>query len=235
MAGKHSADDIFISIFINYPTVGILIHVTGDIHHFGQRDIIMFHAGRVEQHLIFFNITSQYGNLCHTSCRKQSRTDSPVCQRTKVEHGSGIRSQSDNQQLTQNRRLRTHCRLTHIFGQFLADQRKFLTDNLTSQINIGIPFKFHPNDREAIGGRRTHPTHMGRTVYGSLYGEGNQLFHFLGGHTVRFGHNHYSRRIQIGEHIDFRMKSRVSTADKQQNRRHQNQYTVLKGKMYNLI
>ena len=36
----------------------------------------------------------------HTSRREQARTDSPVCQCTEIEHGSSIRSQTDNQQLT---------------------------------------------------------------------------------------------------------------------------------------
>ena len=62
--------------------------------------LLPFHAGRVKQHLIFLDISSQHGNLCHTSRREQARTDSPVCQCTEIEHGSSIRSQTDNQQLT---------------------------------------------------------------------------------------------------------------------------------------
>ena len=100
MTGKHPANNIFVSIFINHSAIGILIHVTGNVHHLCQRNIVMFHAGRVKQHLIFLDITSQHGNLCHTSRREQARTDSPVCQCTEIEHGSSIRSQTDNQQLT---------------------------------------------------------------------------------------------------------------------------------------
>ena len=138
-------------MFVDDTPVHILIHVASHGHHLVERNAIMTHTGRVNQHLIFLDVTPEDGYLSHPTGRKQTWTDGPIGNRTEVNHRGTIRSQAHNQHLTQDGGLRSHGRLTHVFGEFFIHQRKLLAHNLTGEINIGIPIEFHPNHGETIG------------------------------------------------------------------------------------
>ena len=195
----------------------------------------MLHAFGMNQDLIFLDISSQHGNLCHTSGGKQTRTDRPVGHRTEIEHGRAVCRQSDNQQFSQNGRLGTQCRLAYIVRQSVVYSRQFLGNNLAGQVNIRIPVELNPYDREAGSRRRTHPANTSCTVYSRFNRESNQLFYFLSCHTIGLGHDHYRRSIQIRKDINFGMERHIRSADQQQDGCHQNQQAVLKRKMYNLV
>ena len=83
---QYATHYVFIAVLVYHTSVGILIHTTGKVHYFAQRNAIIFHALRVKQYLIFLYIASKHGNLSYTARRKKSRTNSPICQSTEVEH-----------------------------------------------------------------------------------------------------------------------------------------------------
>ena len=76
---------------------------------------------------------------------------------------------------------------------------------------------------------------MSRPVHGCFNRESHQLLHFFGGHTIRFGHDHYRRSRQVRKYIDFGMIGRIETAHQQKHRCHQHQDTVVEGKMYDFV
>ena len=55
--GEHTTHNVFIAMLIDDAPVHILIHVSGYVHHFAQSYTIVLHAGRVNQHLIFLDVT----------------------------------------------------------------------------------------------------------------------------------------------------------------------------------
>ena len=232
---KYATHNVFVTVFINHSTVGVLVHVAGNFHYFAQCHAVVFHAFGMQQYLIFLDVATQNGHLCHTSGRKQARTDGPVGQRTQIEHGSAVGRQAHNQQLAQNGRLRSQGRIPHIVRQVFAYGGQFLGYNLTGQIDVRIPIEFHPHDGETRGGRRTYPAHMRGSIHRGLDGESHQLLHFFGGHTVGLGHDHYRRSIQVGKHVHFRMESGIGSPYQQQDRSYQYKQTVLQRESYDFI
>ena len=142
---KHSPHNVLVAIFIDDPSIGILVHVARYGHHLSKSHPIMTHPVGMNQNLVFLDVSPQYGHLCHTSGGQQTRTDGPVGQRTQILHGSRISGQAHNQQFAQDRRLRSQRGLPHIVRQRLAHCGQLLRHNLTGQIDIGIPFKLDPN------------------------------------------------------------------------------------------
>ena len=224
---QGTAHDVFVPVFIDDSSIGILIHVACSSHHLGQGNAVVFHACRVQPDLVLLDVAAQHGNLCHTAHGEQAWTDGPVGKRTQVEHRGAVGCQSDNHQLAQDGRLRSECRVAHIVGQLLADDGQLLRHNLASQVDVRSPVKLHPDDREAVGGRRTHATYIGRPVDCGLYGESHELLHFLGCHTVGFGHDHHRGRIEVGEHIHFGVERCIGTAHHQQHGSNQDKDAVV--------
>ena len=106
----------------------------------------MAHLARVEQHLILFGIATQHGHLCHTACREQARADGPVGQRTQVEHGGGVGRKAHDEQFAQDRGLWSQSGPSYTSGKLFIYGGQFLADNLSGQVDIGVPVKFHPHD-----------------------------------------------------------------------------------------
>ena len=79
---KYATHNVFVTVFINHSTVGVLVHVAGNFHHFAQRHTVVFHAFGMQQYLIFFDVASQNGHLRYAAGREQARTDGPVGQGT---------------------------------------------------------------------------------------------------------------------------------------------------------
>ena len=99
VGGDDTAHDVFVSVFIKHSAVGVQIHFTRNVHHFGKGYAVVPHPFRVELNLILFDVTAQYGNLRHAAGRKKARTDSPVGYGAQVEHGSRVGGKSYNQHL----------------------------------------------------------------------------------------------------------------------------------------
>ena len=119
----------------------------------------MFHAGRVTTPDIPWYHPPSTGNP-HTSRREQARTDSPVCQCTEIEHGSSIQARigiiSNSPKIEDWGPM---VGFTPHSRQLLADQGQFLTDNLTGQIDIGIPFNStHTTKKPLVEDERTRRT-----------------------------------------------------------------------------
>ena len=66
-------------------------------------------------------------------------------------------------------------------------------------------------------------------------GEGDELFHFLGCHTVGFGHDDHCRGVQVGKHVYFRVHGGVSPRNKQEDGRAEHNQSVVQGVMYDLF
>ena len=190
----------------------------------------MFHAGRIEQYLIFFNIATDHGNLCHTAGRQQARTDRPVGNRTQIHLGGGgfrrgssrtartdggisiiLSRQADDHHFTQDRRLRAQRRFTYILRKALTHYGQFLGYDLTGPIDIRSPIEFHPYDRKTGSGRRTYTAYVHSTIHRRLHRKSNQAFHLLRCHTISFRHDNYGRSIQIRKHIYIRVKGRIGS------------------------
>ena len=195
----------------------------------------MTHPFRVELYLILFQVATQNGYLCHTSCWKQTRTNCPVGDSTQVEHRCWICRKADNQHLTQYGRLWSQCWFAHIGGQWFIDYCELFAYNLPGQINIRSPVKFYPNYRKSICGRRAYAAHACCTIYRSFYGKGDELFHFFSCHSIGLSHDDHCRRIEVGEYVHFCMHCGIRTANQQQHRGHEYQDAVLKREMYNFI
>ena len=79
-----------------------------------------------------------------------------------------------------------------------------------------------------MGGLGAHAAHACAAVHGCLYGEGDELFHLLCCHSSRFGHDDHGGGIEVGEDVHFGLARRIQSADNEQHRRHEHEYSVLK-------
>lgn len=195
----------------------------------------MAHPFRVQLNLVFFDVSAQHGYLCHPSGGQQARANRPVRNRAEVEHGGRVGGQTDNQHFAQDRRLRAQRRLAHVDGEGFTDYRQFLADNLAGEVDVCSPVKFHPDNGEAVGGRRTDTAYTGSTVYGCFDRKGNELFHFLGCHTIGFGHDNHRRGVEVGEDVNFGIHGSVGARDEQEESRAEYDQPVMQGVMYNFV
>ena len=131
--------------------------------------------------------------------------------------------------------MRAKRRLAYIGGKGFADNRQFLAYNLACQVDIRFPVELNPYNGKPVGGRRTYPAYSRSTVYSRFNRKSNQLFHFLGCHTVGFGHDDHCRGVQVGKHVYFRMHGGVSSPDEQENGRAEHNQSVVQGVMYDFI
>ena len=76
---------------------------------------------------------------------------------------------------------------------------------------------------------------MGSPVHGGLDREGDELFHFFGGHAIGFGHDNDSGGIQVGEHINLGVERGVGSPYHQQHGGYQDEQPVVQGKMYDFV
>ena len=117
MGGEHAADDIFVAILIEDASGDIAVHVGYGCCHVGERNTEVFHLFGREQYLIFLDLSAKDGNLCHTSCGKKARTNSPVGEGAQVAQGSGVGGEAYGHQFAENGRLRSQSWCSYSFGQ----------------------------------------------------------------------------------------------------------------------
>ena len=67
---KYTAYNIFISKFVEHTSICVQVHILCHSHHFSHRNAVMTHPFGIQLNLIFFDISSEYGNLCHSSGRQ---------------------------------------------------------------------------------------------------------------------------------------------------------------------
>ena len=173
--------------------------------------------------------------MSHTACREQARTDNPVGYGAQVEHRGAISGKADNEQFAQDRGLRTQRGPTYILWQRFADYGQFLADNLTRQIDIGIPVELHPHHREAHSRGRADAAYTCGAIDCGFDREGHQLFHLFGGHASSFGHHHNGGGIEVGEDIHFGVEGGVDTSYQEQHGGHQHQEAVVERKVDDFI
>ena len=131
--------------------------------------------------------------------------------------------------------MRAQRRLAHVDGEGFTDYRQFLADNLAGEVDVCSPVKFHPDNGEAVGGRRTDTAYTGSTVYGCFDRKGNELFHFLGCHTIGFGHDDHRWCIKVGEYVYFRIHGGICSCNEQKDSRTEHNQTIMQGVMYYFI
>ena len=234
-SGKNATDDIFIVIFIQDAAICIAVHITADRQDFIQPYSIMFHTGGVKQYLIFLDVTTNHSDLCHTTCRQQTRTDCPVGNRTQIEQRSRIGSQTDNHHFSQDRRLRSQRRLANILGKAFTNDCQLFRNNLAGTVDIRSPVKFNPYNRETSGRGRTYTAHIHSPVHCCFYRESHQAFHFFRSHTICFRHDNHGRSIQVGKHIYICMKSCIGSRYHQQQCTDQDNQSVMQRVIYYFI
>ena len=211
-----STYDVFVAVLVNHSAVGVGIHVPRDIHYLAQRHSVVFHPFGVQQNLVFFDVAAQYGYLGYSSGGHQARANHPIGQCAQVEHRRAVGCQSYDKQFSQNGRLRSQSRVTHIVGQAFRHCGQLFRYDLTGQVYVRVPVEFHPYDREARGGRGAYAAYAGGTVDGCLYGESDQLFHLFGCHAPGFCHDDNRGRVQVGKDVYFRMVGLVEASYHQQ-------------------
>ena len=204
-------------------------------HHLTHRNAVVTHPLGIKLNLVLFDVSSEHRYLRHSSGRQQTRTDSPVGNRTEVEHGGRVGRQPDNEHFAQNRRLRAECRFSNVDRKRFTDYSELFTHNLSGKINICSPVEFHPDNRKTIGGRRTDTAYAGSSVYGSFHRESHELFNLFGGHTIGFGHDDNRRRVEVGKHVYFRVHGSVAPRNEQKNGSAEHQQPVVQGIMYDFI
>ena len=64
---KQAAHDVFVAIFIERATSHIAVHVLQGFHELVEANTVVTHLFRMNQHLIFFDVAAQYGDLCHSA------------------------------------------------------------------------------------------------------------------------------------------------------------------------
>ena len=145
---EHTAHDELVTILIEHTARRVERHILRCRQHFVHRHSQQTQLLRREQHLILLDVATDYGHLSHTARREQARTNGPLGNRAQLLERGLLGCKTDDHHLAQDRRLRTECRLSDICGQCVRDCREFLGYNLASTINICIPIKFDPYDRE---------------------------------------------------------------------------------------
>ena len=146
---EYTLNNVFVAVFIEDASGGILVHVLHDGKHFIQTDPVVLHAGRVKEDLVFLDVSADDGNLCYPASGQQPWADGPVGNGAEVLQGGCVGSQADNHHFSQNGGLWSQGRLSHVVGEGISDGGKFLGNNLPCRVNISAPFKFHPDHREA--------------------------------------------------------------------------------------
>ena len=59
--------------------------------------------------------------------------------------------------------------------------------------------------------------------------------HFLGCHTVGFGHDNHRRGVEVGEDVNFGIHGSVGARDEQEESRAEYDQPVMQGVMYNFV
>jgi hypothetical protein len=146
--------------------------------------------------------------------REQPLADDPVGQRAQLHRWrrAVLAVHADEHDLAHDGRDWGELR-TDAARQTVRGECDFLGDDLPVDVDIGAPFEFNVNDRQADCGRAAHGLDAGRAVDSRLEREGDQSFDFLGGHAGGFGHDGHPWAIQVGKYVDGQMPKNVAAVD----------------------
>ena len=235
LGGDHSAHDVFVAVFVDDTSVGVLVHASGYGHHLAEGHSVVLHLLRVNQDLILLDVASEHCHLGHASGGQQSGTECPVGQRPQIQHRGAVGGQAYDHQLSEDGGLGAEGRVAGGLWQILCGCGQFLRHDLAGQVYVGAPVELNPYYGESGGGRAAHPADSGGAVDGGLDGEGHKLLDLFGGHSVGLGHDYYRGGVEVGEYVYLGVEGPVQSGREQQYRRDQYQQPVLQGKMYYLI
>ena len=102
LGGDHSSHYVFVAVFVDDTSVGVLVHASGYGHHLAECHAVMLHLLRVNQDLILLDVTSEHCHLGHASGGQQSGTECPVGQRPQVQHRGAVGCQAYDHQLSED-------------------------------------------------------------------------------------------------------------------------------------
>ena len=232
VCGEHAPYDVFVAVFVKDAAGGVAVHLLHGTHHLAQPDAVVFQPCRVHECLVFLDVASEHRHLCHASRGEQPGAYGPVGQCAQVAHGGGVfGGKCHEHEFAQDGRLRTQCRGFHPRRKLAAEGGNLFRNRLTGTENVGAPVEFHPYDGEAGGRRRTYAPHVGGTVHGGFYGEGHQLFHLFGSHTLGFGHDGHGRGVEVGKDVHVHRAGGTQSGEHEQHCSHQHQQAVVERKL----
>ena len=145
---QHTTHDKLIAILIENATRRVERHILRRGQHLVHRNAQQAQLFGRQQHLILLDVATDYGHLSYATRREQSRTNGPFGNRAQLFERGFVRCKTYDHHLAQDRRLRAERRLTNICRQCVRNGRELLGYNLAGTIDVCIPIKFDPYDRE---------------------------------------------------------------------------------------
>ena len=189
-----------------------------------QSDAVVRQAPRVDEHLELPALAADDGYLRHARGGQQAPPDEHLGRRPEVERGRrggggrGSRREGHEHDLAHDGRQRGQHGRVDAVRQRPRDLRELLDHRLAGPVDIGAPVEIDPDHRDADGGGRAHPPHLGRAVERRLDGEGDERFHVAGGEAVALDEHGHRRRRHVGQHVDRHLRGHVSAGHEEAGR-----------------
>ena len=98
----NPSDYVFVAIFIQSTSGGILVHAFDGIDDLVHGHPVMAHTSRIHEDLVFLDVPSGDCYLGDTPGREESRPDRPVRQCPEILHRGGICSKAYYHQFTED-------------------------------------------------------------------------------------------------------------------------------------
>ena len=159
------------------------------------------HLLRVIEHLILRQAAAQHRHLPHTGDGKKAVAQLELCHATHLQRVGGlISSERQQHDFTRHGNDGGHFHL-HILRERFPHGSQALRDNLARQINIHIPVKVHPDERQADTGGTTDIAYAGGAGKRRFDGDGDILLHFLCREAAGLRLDGDTRYLQLRENV----------------------------------
>ena len=119
-----------------------------------------------------------------------------------------------------------HLRLD-VLGQAVGGQRQLLADDLPRRVDVGAPIELDGDDRQPDGRVAADRQHPGRAVEHGFQRGGDAHLDLFGRHPQRLGHHRHAGPVQVGQHVDGKLRGLVAADSQQQQRADEDQQAML--------